>query len=53
MGQEEMKAIITGTMYSPEYNFNVFSITKRIQSGWVLSENNVNNMLMKGDKKIR
>ena len=42
MSQEEMKRVITGEMCRPEYNFNVFSIAKRLQSGWVLSGNDKN-----------
>ena len=52
MGQEEMKAIIIGAMCNPQYNFNVFSITKRLKSGWVLSINHMNIILTKGEKKI-
>ena len=36
-GEEEMKAMIKGLMYNMEYNFNVFSTAKGLQSGWMLS----------------
>ena len=44
---------ITGAMHHPEYNFSVFSITKRLQNEWVLSGNNKNIMLMKSNKNIK
>ena len=51
MGQKEMKAIITGTTYDLQYNFNVFRIRKKIQSGWALSGNVKNIMFTKGSNK--
>ena len=36
-----------------KYNFNKFIITKRMQSGWVLSINDKNIVLMKGKKTIK
>ena len=47
------KAMITGATYNPEYNFNVCSITKRLQSGWVLFGNDTNNIPAKSNKKIK
>ena len=41
------------SMYNPEYNFDVLNITKRMQSGWVLSINDKNIILFKGDKKSK
>ena len=51
--QKEMKAMITGAMYNSKYNFDVLNITKRMQSGWVLSINDKNIILFKGDKKSK
>ena len=45
-----MKAIIIG--HYIEYNFNMFSMTKQLQSGWVSSRNDKNIVLIKGDKKL-
>ena len=53
MGQEEMKAMIADVTNNPDYNFDVFSITRRLQSGWVLAKNDKNMMQTKGYEKIK
>ena len=48
-----MKVTITDAMCNPEYNFNVFSITKSLQSGQVITGNYTHIMFNKGDKTIK
>ena len=48
-----MSAMITGAAYNPENKFNVFNITKTLQSGLVLYGSDKKIMLMKDDKKIK
>ena len=48
-----MKAMIMGATCNPEYNFNMFGIMKRLQSGWVLVGTNKNIILTKCNKEIK
>ena len=51
-GMEKEKATISEIMYTPNSRFNLFSMTKRMQDGWILGGNKESMWLTKGDQKL-
>ena len=51
-GTEMGKATIKDVVHTPNSRFNLFSVTKRMQDGWILGGDKESMWLTKGDQKI-
>ena len=51
-GTEMGKATIRDVVHTPNSRFNLFSVTKRMQDGWILGGDKESMWLIKGDQKI-
>ena len=51
-GNEKCDVIIKEMVYSPSAEFNLFSLTKRLDQGWILGGNKNSIWISKGEKKI-
>jgi len=52
-GNEYQPATIKDVLHAPNQNFNMFSISKALMSGWMLSGDREGIMLTKGDATIK
>ena len=52
-GNEYQPATIKDVLHAPNQNFNMFSISKALMSGWMLSGDREGIVLTKGDATIR
>ena len=51
-GREQNNVIIEEMVHSPSAEFNLFSLTKRLDEGWTLGGNKDIIWISKGDKKV-